>query len=71
MRFIICWIPLLCACSTPAVRCDAQLQPINAPAVGAAAGASPAVKPAGAASATARVGAAALAAPAAPAGRAH
>ena len=31
MRLIICLIPLLCACSTPAVRCDAHLQPINQP----------------------------------------
>jgi hypothetical protein len=29
MRLIICLILLLCGCSTPAVRCDAHLQPIN------------------------------------------
>lgn len=29
MRLIVCLIPLLCACSTPAVRCDAHLQRIN------------------------------------------
>jgi hypothetical protein len=32
MRVFICVIPLLCGCSTPAVRCDAHLQPINPPA---------------------------------------
>lgn len=29
MRLIICLIPLLCACHTPVVRCDAHLQRIN------------------------------------------
>ena len=33
MRVLICVIPLLCGCSTPAVRCDAHLKPINPPAV--------------------------------------
>jgi len=32
MRLIICLIPLLCGCATPAVRCDANMQPINPPA---------------------------------------
>lgn len=32
MRVFICAIPLLCGCSSPAVRCDAHLQPINPPA---------------------------------------
>jgi hypothetical protein len=32
-RLIVCLIPLLCACSTPAVRCDAHLQRINPPGV--------------------------------------
>ena len=37
MRLIICLIPLLCGCSTPSVRCDAHLVPINPPSpVGAA-----------------------------------
>ena len=33
MRLIVCLIPLLCACSTPTVRCDAHLQRINPAAV--------------------------------------
>lgn len=37
MRAFLCLIPLLgipllCGCSTPAVRCDAHLQAINPPA---------------------------------------
>ncbi|HEY1314599.1 MAG TPA: hypothetical protein VGE92_12015 [Steroidobacteraceae bacterium] len=32
MRLIVCFIPLLWGCSAPSVRCDAHLQPINAPA---------------------------------------
>jgi hypothetical protein len=32
MRLIICLIPLLCGCATPAVRCDSNMQPINPPA---------------------------------------
>ncbi len=32
MRVFICVIPLLCGCSTPLVRCDAHLLPINPPA---------------------------------------
>jgi hypothetical protein len=28
-RLIVCLIPLLYACSSPAVRCDAHLQRIN------------------------------------------
>ena len=32
MRVFICLIPLLCGCSTPLVRCDAHLLPINPPA---------------------------------------
>lgn len=32
MRVFICVIPLLCGCSTPLVRCDANLLPINPPA---------------------------------------
>src|ERR1700678_3908424 len=35
MRLIVCLIPLLCGCSTSAVRCDAHLQPINPPAANA------------------------------------
>ncbi len=34
MRLIFCLMALLCGCSTPGVRCDAHLQPINAPAPG-------------------------------------
>ena len=37
MRLIVCLIPLLCGCSTPTLRCDAHLQPINRPAPGSAA----------------------------------
>jgi hypothetical protein len=33
MRLIAFLIPLLCACSTPTVRCDAHLQRINPPGV--------------------------------------
>jgi hypothetical protein len=29
MRLIVCLLLLLCGCSTPMVRCDARLQPIN------------------------------------------
>jgi hypothetical protein len=32
MRVMICLLLLLCACSTPEVRCDKHLEPINAPA---------------------------------------
>jgi hypothetical protein len=32
MRLIACLIALLCGCSTPTIRCDAHLQPINRPA---------------------------------------
>jgi hypothetical protein len=32
MRVFICVIPLLCGCSTPLVRCDVHLLPINPPA---------------------------------------
>jgi hypothetical protein len=32
MRELVCLIPLLCGCSTPAVRCDSHLRPINPPA---------------------------------------
>jgi hypothetical protein len=39
MRLIIFLIPLLCGCSTPTVRCDAHLKPINLPAAGPAAAA--------------------------------
>jgi hypothetical protein len=39
MRLIIFLISLLCGCSTPTVRCDAHLKPINPPAAGAAAAA--------------------------------
>jgi hypothetical protein len=39
MRLIVCLIPLLCGCSTPTIRCDAHLQPINRPAAGSAAAA--------------------------------
>jgi hypothetical protein len=40
MRLMLCFIPLLCGCSTPSVRCDAHLLPINAPAPGGMASAS-------------------------------
>lgn len=39
MRLVVCLIPLLCGCSTPTVRCDAHLQPINRPAPGSVAAA--------------------------------
>jgi len=39
MRLIVCLIPLLWGCSTPTIRCDAHLQPINRPAPGSAAAA--------------------------------
>jgi hypothetical protein len=39
MRLIVCLIPLLCGCSTPTIRCDAHLQPINRPALGSTAAA--------------------------------
>jgi hypothetical protein len=29
MRLLVCLIPLLWGCSSPMVRCDAHLQPIN------------------------------------------
>jgi hypothetical protein len=32
MRVMICLLFVLSACSTPAVRCDKHLEPINAPA---------------------------------------
>jgi len=32
MRLIICLIPLLCGCASSAVRCDANMRPINPPA---------------------------------------
>jgi hypothetical protein len=32
MRLLLCLTLLLTACSTPPVRCDKHLQPINAPA---------------------------------------
>jgi hypothetical protein len=41
MRLVVCLIPLLCGCSTPSVRCDGHLQPINAPAPGGAAALAP------------------------------
>jgi hypothetical protein len=34
MRLILCLIPLLCGCSTPSVRCDAHLLPVNSPVSG-------------------------------------
>jgi len=37
MRWIVCLIPLLCACAAHTVRCDSHLQPINAPATKGAA----------------------------------
>jgi hypothetical protein len=40
MRLIVCLIALLCGCSTPTIRCDAHLQPINRPGPGSAAAAS-------------------------------
>ncbi len=41
MRLIVCLIPLMCGCSTPTVRCEAHLLPINPP----AARANPSVAP--------------------------
>ena len=38
MRLLMCLIPLLWGCSTPAVRCDAHLQRINSPVAGSSAG---------------------------------
>ena len=38
MRLFICLIPMLCGCSTPPLRCDAHLQPINAPAANGTSG---------------------------------
>jgi hypothetical protein len=32
MRLLVFLISLLCGCSTPAVRCDTHLKPINTPA---------------------------------------
>ena len=32
MRGLICLIPMFCGCSTPLVRCEAHLLPINPPA---------------------------------------
>ena len=52
MRLLVCLMALLCGCSKPIVRCDAHLQPINAPV--ASAGASSA--PGGAAKAAATAG---------------
>jgi hypothetical protein len=37
MRIVFCLLLLLPACTSHAVRCDGRLQPINLPAVGAAA----------------------------------
>ena len=37
-RLIVCLIPLLCACQSPAVRCDTHLQRINPPAANDAPG---------------------------------
>jgi hypothetical protein len=39
MRLIVFFISLLCGCSTPTVRCDAHLKPINSPAARPAASA--------------------------------
>jgi hypothetical protein len=39
MRLIVFLISLLCGCSTPTVRCDGHLKPINPPAASAAAAA--------------------------------
>ena len=51
MRVLICLMSLLGGCSTPAVRCDAHLQPINAPtprtSAGSAKPAAAEAKPAG------------------------
>jgi len=43
MRLFICLIPLLAGCSTPSVRCDSHLQPINAPAASGTPGTAPEV----------------------------
>lgn len=40
MRMVYCLLLLLPACTSHAVRCDGRLQPINAPAAGAALGTS-------------------------------
>jgi hypothetical protein len=39
MRLIVCFIPLLCGCSTQLVHCDVHLLPINSPVPGGAASA--------------------------------
>jgi hypothetical protein len=46
MRLIVCLIPLLCGCSSPLVRCDAHLLPINPPAARAALSSPPDTPPA-------------------------
>jgi hypothetical protein len=46
MRLLICLIPLLWGCSTPAVRCDAHLQRINSPVAGSTGGVTPEIAPA-------------------------
>ncbi len=52
MRLIVCLITLLCGCSTPTIRCDAHLQPINRPAPGSAAAAAATATAPGAAAQT-------------------
>jgi hypothetical protein len=47
MRLIIFLISLLWGCSTPTVRCDAHLKPINLPAAGSAAAAAAVASAAG------------------------
>ena len=46
MRLILCLISLLCGCSSPAVRCDARLLPINPPVAGHTLGAAAQTAPA-------------------------
>jgi hypothetical protein len=41
MRLLVCLMALLCGCSKPIVRCDAHLQPINAPVASAGASSAP------------------------------
>ena len=49
MRLIVFLLSLLCGCSSPMVRCDAHLKPINPPAAGPAAAAATAATAASAA----------------------
>jgi hypothetical protein len=56
MRLIVFLLSLLCGCSSPMVRCDAHLKPINPPAAGPAAAAATAASAATAATAASAAG---------------